>query len=261
MLYHHTDAAGLAGIVGTKRLWATRSEFLNDPAELTVLNSAFFDAVKEVPKTDPFRVEVLDRVAAIRETDAFFQKVQQYHLASFAANGDDLDLWRAYGANGCGYSIGFKTDYLTSLGHVIRRVNYGQTVARDTVERLFAHFRVVFRDDSDADCALRVRSAIGMALVAGAPFFKSARYEREREWRMIVPSHIEPLTRVRGMLLVPTCEVKLRHEPQERAIGEVLCGPATPSGFAEKGVSSLLSNHLFTGASVRHVGSYYHPTR
>lgn len=33
MAYHYTDSVGLLGIIGSSRLWATNSIFLNDPTE------------------------------------------------------------------------------------------------------------------------------------------------------------------------------------------------------------------------------------
>src|SRR5687768_2712440 len=34
ILYHYTSAAGLQGILDTRRMWATHARFLNDPSEL-----------------------------------------------------------------------------------------------------------------------------------------------------------------------------------------------------------------------------------
>jgi len=50
MLYHYTTAAGLIGIVGSQRLWATNARFLNDPSEIRYALRVISDTVGEMEK-------------------------------------------------------------------------------------------------------------------------------------------------------------------------------------------------------------------
>jgi hypothetical protein len=110
LLYHYTNAAGLFGMLKSKKMWATNSRFLNDPTEMEYA----IQLVWAVAQT-----ELAGRGSQIKRLkQAIFDRLQRYqresrvHVACLCAEGDLLSQWRGYGAVGGGYSLGIVAKYL-----------------------------------------------------------------------------------------------------------------------------------------------------
>ncbi|MDP2033944.1 MAG: DUF2971 domain-containing protein [Polaromonas sp.] len=107
IVYHYTDLAGLLGIVRSGELWLTDATQLNDPTELRHGLSYALEVMKSwfpYDRTDQYYVFV-NRFS--RFVDELSVDTGIHFVASFSANGDDLNQWRGYAAQGKGFALGF----------------------------------------------------------------------------------------------------------------------------------------------------------
>lgn len=117
-LYHYSAPAGLAGIVQSKGIWATDFRFTNDSEELTTGEKTILqgvgDAATSAPNDDA-RV-LLNRLRrSLEEKAPTSEESLRFFVASFTENGNQLSQWRAYGADGAGYSLGFRRSALKEI--------------------------------------------------------------------------------------------------------------------------------------------------
>jgi hypothetical protein len=93
LVYHYTSMSGLKAIVESGRLRATHYDYLNDPDELVYCKKLWGDHL---------------RIANPDDGDVPF--FGEAYIVSFSELEDDLTLWRTYGDNGAGVSIGVPLD-------------------------------------------------------------------------------------------------------------------------------------------------------
>jgi len=133
-LFHYTTAEGLSGILRSRSLWATHSNYVNDEEEIlgfyerilpTLLRPIFQKYMQRIKANPEFQQELGGRsfehycdeqfiqlINTIRTTAA---QVHDHYITSFSVPSDEwtrsnglLSQWRAYGPNG-GYAIVFDT--------------------------------------------------------------------------------------------------------------------------------------------------------
>jgi hypothetical protein len=116
-----TDAAGAAGIVAGRELWATDALFMDDASELQIVQRDFTTVIKS-DITDSF----LDPSERERMGTAFEEAVGRFRedpgpfVVCFCENGDLLSQWNTYGRDGGGYAVGFEG---AALGSYVRDVS------------------------------------------------------------------------------------------------------------------------------------------
>lgn len=129
ILYHYTDAAGLAGILNPSwdiedpdkgparpaKLWASDVRHMNDTQALLFgaapLVARLRSAAADSPPT-PQWAAALDQLAtAFSNPDVFAWKLRCF-AAAFCASGDLLSQWRGYAGGVGGFAIGFSWDAL-----------------------------------------------------------------------------------------------------------------------------------------------------
>lgn len=118
LLYHYTTSTGLVGIVGKRQVWATESNHLNDPTEVSyasqVLESLLTDHAERVTEAQRDRtsgaVELLQRAYSDPNSEEQYVEDRSY-ITSFSTTDQSLTLWRLYAGQN-GFCIGFDKDRL-----------------------------------------------------------------------------------------------------------------------------------------------------
>ena len=115
LVYHYSDSAGLIGILESDELWATSTDYLNDPSEgFYTLNVA--DAILRerlsIAKTEKEKLFFNAARAALAEVKPTF------YVVSFSRNQDLLSQWRGYGSFGSGFALGFDQGELSPIDEV-----------------------------------------------------------------------------------------------------------------------------------------------
>src|SRR5260370_32998682 len=112
-LYHYTTQSGLLGIIGSRKIWVTHTQYLNDRRE-------FLHAV------DLVRDELSNRLMTASVPSARERLVQMEEalqlspqsinvcVCSFSEEPDLLSQWRAYGG-AAGFAIGFPGEFLKAI--------------------------------------------------------------------------------------------------------------------------------------------------
>ena len=102
LLYHYTDAAGLAGMIQSGEIWMTDCRFCNDRYEVDAAMDNLVEQVSEV-------IKETNQVAAAA-FDTACRKAREETLCcilSLSARRDQLSQWRAYADDGMGFCVGF----------------------------------------------------------------------------------------------------------------------------------------------------------
>jgi hypothetical protein len=201
MIYHYTNAAGLAGILASGRVWVSDVFSLNDPSELshgfsqlTALLRGRIDESR--PETKIFS----------QYFDAFLhqggiQAAAHFFAGSFSSAGDDLTQWRAYADNGRGYALAFDTKTLENafvlLDGAPNPNNSTFPVAYDDARLAAVYLQLVEmalplvsapRGRDLENAAIRaymseLSVSLSMHAVRAALFFKHEGYRHEQEYR------------------------------------------------------------------------------
>lgn len=111
-VYHYTSLSSVVQILQGRKLWASDARYLNDAQEIQFGISL----AKEVLSARSFHgrdewLNILDKNDGTLDA-AFSMDVEPY-VVSFTSNGDNLEMWRGYGGEGC--AIEFDVSVLREL--------------------------------------------------------------------------------------------------------------------------------------------------
>ncbi len=260
ILYHYTTQQGLLGILTNASLWATHILYLNDQKEywhaFDVTRKVIQDKLKTL--TDELQIRRLDGIhrelCAHQSADIF--------VASLSEDGDSLSQWRAYGANGNGFSIGFSREKLNHLalnaGWRLDRCSYdleskinkvlppinSDVQARHSVESITTY-------EGEKNCVFVTSSKYDdftKEILKFTPFLKHAAFHEEKEWRLVLDKDDQSLISHRAgqNLLMPYREFSLLMKETLDCISEIVVGPTAHIDLSERSLKSFLeSKYLY----------------
>ena len=262
LLYHYTTQHGLLGIIKSKEMWATHTQYLNDVRE-------FLHAV------DMVKQELTGMIAEppMGGDMAFLRRLQEnlalqvesinVCVCSFSSEGDSLPQWRAYGGSASGFAMGFSGDYLRKVcGEVgwLVPVLYQEDQQRELVRTLLEDVVAEHRSDPDSDVP---ENNFFAYLYRYAPILKHRSFAEEREWRIITTPRlvIEGGFDYRAGVstLIPFFRLPLG-EAKSLGIEEIVVGPTPHPNQSFRAVRGLLMKHdirvgdtlLGKGVNIRH---------
>ena len=258
-LYHHTSLAGLAGILRSRRLWATDISYLNDAAEfrhaVDSISSGLGAAIEQ-GSLDPYLATAL-KVWLEIATEGL--GTPSLYVACFSENDDQLSQWRAYAQGGV--AIGFDTARLEErafahhkAGNIGRRhalftlgrCEYSKHQAQEPVAAFIADSGRTFeavRGDAKGDPAELTRLAaksVWKAFNRVAPLAKHYGFREEAEWRLVsehtpgIMQWAEVKVRPSGSMVIPYYDLEIgskapgyefRREGFAMPISELVIGP------------------------------------
>lgn len=234
-------------------MWATHYAFQNDPTECQL----FFEGLK---------AGILDYTKknniALNDKEKELTQHPQYNLniftISFSKQEDDLTMWRGYGQNGDGISLGFDFSKLPStlpmygadckerkywseseptylLYDEIKKCEYVDTnnikIAEEACNKTLKN---IFNKDEWTD----VKQAI--INNAYAPIYKNKKYEAEGEYR-IIKHQIMPQYRLADNKLVLYIKINIPIECLKR----IIVGPCQSSSEVVMRIKSFLWTKCF----------------
>jgi hypothetical protein len=134
-LYHYTSAEGFDGIVGSKHLWFSDLSKMNDPREINLGHDMVLDAIKFVRHNDFVGSRGM-HISILYSRIAKYLKIKGMLSCSFSTEGDVLPLWRAYGADCAGLSVGFRSTAISAMPIRIQKIKYLPAVTRESIIEL-----------------------------------------------------------------------------------------------------------------------------
>lgn len=269
-LFHYTDAAGFRGIFNNRCVWATDYRFLNDRQEMVYGERAFVSVAaelstdKSVPEMQQVILGELVRLYDMGKTT----RILTPYVASFSEVGDLLSQWRAYSADGAGYSKGF-TDFGLPATPVpdaplalwLVRCRYGldwlKTSAKDTLLQLSKRFVEATEPHRvDEESATRVITAYMITSFHHAstlvPRVKHEAFAEEREFRLIavpVPGRerevVEYRPSPRG--LIPYISLEFASVGNLLGVSRVFVGPTQDSDSGISAAAGFLDSLGYSG--------------
>ena len=122
-LFHYTNNLGFEGILKSKKLWLSDIQSTNDPREIHLGKGLLLAAFKELRHLDFEGYRGLPLSILAGKISGYLSE-RRLFSASFCHEGDSLPMWREYGEDGQGYSIGFRSRCLTDMPLRIQRIRY-----------------------------------------------------------------------------------------------------------------------------------------
>jgi hypothetical protein len=251
ILFHYTTGEGAVGILETGELRATHARYLNDSLELEAGMSLAKETLERVRST----VAASDEVAIYeRISDALdAMTIEDFFVASFSAQADDLPQWRAYSKGAGGYALGFTAEHLilrsNESGFYLYPVVYDVDVQSQLLEAFMADLVKVRRNVStwDGDPEVPEKafgSLMRRCLGQLAVLFKHPSFSHEAEWRLIsLDDRKRPSLRLRPSrtMLVPFVCVPMYNEARAIPVAELWIGPSPHQGLSHQAVDLLVS--------------------
>jgi hypothetical protein len=267
-IYHYTDDNGLRSIIQSGKLWCSDVFYLNDPSELRYAVSIATEMVAVSTMGGPPEARIFARDFQRYGADAV-EGSAHYFVCSLSKNGNDLSQWRAYGANGRGYAIGFDGNKLerafaTKDGQRIQEhnsfpVSYDEARLRGIFKRLID--RVIplisapkdrgLSDDAVEEYMQTLRISLALQVYRTALFFKHSAYAAEEEYRLM---QVHPADR-------PPNDVRFRSRPHTLlryrefdwrsvvadSLTHIVIGPACDPRLSSRFVNDCLRAYFPTG--------------
>jgi len=261
-LYHYTDAAGLIGIMRTKRIWASSIQHLNDTQEFAhaiglieeELNSRgryYYDydpasprwALKEEAREWFRRLDetLRNEISGLKDTTLY--------VASFSEHKDVLSQWRGYCRDGNGYSIGFMPSVLTEpakAGFRLVKCVYDPKEQKGLCNALIDSYFEISQRPPSSKALLRSMQKLtwGTKFSILAAAMKHESFREESEWRLVCAPERDHAVHFRSgrFGIVPYLEVPLSSENQKVPVAELVVGPTADRRASLLGAEAVMGD-------------------
>jgi hypothetical protein len=257
-LYHYTNQGGLLGIIRSREMWLTHTQYLNDAREyrhaLEIMRLEVHARIAE-SADDPEATGIFTSMLG----DLDGHEHINVCVASFSRVPDSLSQWRAYGGPRSAFAIGFNGEYLASLlpkhNFLLVRCVYDL----DQQQRIIA---ALVAEVYDQIVALRVTGDIhprksgnmSFFLHRFAPILKDPSFAQEEEWRIIscpLMNSFERFAFREGTsALVPYYRLAL-DDGERFQIAEVVVGPTPNPELSVGSVRNFLVSQELRDVPVR----------
>ncbi|MFO1169699.1 MAG: DUF2971 domain-containing protein [Hyphomicrobiaceae bacterium] len=257
-VYHYTDMAGFAGIIGSNEIWFTDTNYLNDPSEFHYGMGLAVDSLERFAASNNENVKRFCRLtndALVSTHKSLFL----HFIACFSLSNNDLSQWRSYADNARGVAIEFSPglfkisdkpvkDGLNNFGAVI---TYDEKKAKARIQEAIGRAISVVPSLPEFESMVELSAALVGRIVPYVIGCKHVAYSHEKEVRLIVPGRKSVLEsqvsfRVRDSMLVPYLKVPFQLSGR---VAKIFVGPAA-SPQAVASVSSFLRRHGFLNVPV-----------
>lgn len=241
-VYHYTNAAGLFGILESKKIFAVDRRFMNDSTESLI----GIDISKKIIRSrarsakGPTRI-FLERLERLLDTETD----EPNFLFSLSDRPDDLSQWRSYSNDGEGFTIGFDTKSIVNLSEESSRfsfgpVSYNSRLYSDRVANVINKFTDLIENNGEQeydmeDAVYQCDSAI-TSMSCG---HKHSSFRSEREWRInsypgSKPKSVKVRMTSRG--IIPYIELSLNEEGSPFPVTKIGIGP----GFRDESINYVV---------------------
>lgn len=272
MLYHYTSLQGLMGIVNSKSIWASDSDYLNDHSEYSHLFNLVSDYINKNYFYDDYLSAYTHSVQMNRPK--YGNKNPQVFIGSFSESSDLLSQWRGYCPESGGICIGFNRERLQNMvkesGYELKKCIYSEgeqnKIVAAVVEKSILEFpkliedRALYEKLPDREQwekaselneyvsegegkvqADKVVSELYTSISAFAPLIKHKSFKEEVEWRIICKDPKKIMFREATTYLIPYVALDIKPD----FISEIIIGPNANSGRCLNSVKDFLGLNGF----------------
>ncbi len=264
IVYHYATLESFLLIVESQSLYFTNLNYLNDRKEYNHGVEIILDTLKHQAynETSVSKLKILNYVEKNLES---INKSSRY-IACFSKNGDLLSQWRAYGNQGKGISIGFKTNNLEYFdGAFLNCMNmeYREEFQKKTINEFikiiieyFENIKVSINWEG-YNYELLVSKSIITFIEDFISSFKDSSFGEEKEFRLEYKidrninknDNTELLFRSNGNLIIPFYKIEyvnkndvlsLESEYKKLPIETIIIGPSLNYELNKNSIESFL---------------------
>lgn len=218
-IFHYADAHGVNGILSSNKIWATNIGYLNDHSEFIYSKDIILSCITSFINSSKNRKVRLTFDKVKEKFESLDNPSTSFFISCFCENKDLLSQWRAYGANGGGYSLGFYPNIMgidpkkSGTSFDFRPVIYDRKIQEKLIFN-FINFAAqeipTLSESDDISEKSELANEIMMHLVEYMLMFKHPSFSEEKEWRIIQVAKIEDVKfRTSNNILVPYIEIDL----------------------------------------------------
>lgn len=251
-LYHYTDGNALQNILEKKVFWITKSNFLNDPSELSYIDEIMEDANEKLRKeiTKKHNLDAIKDLASneilesmnifqtykVVKNDMYRDVLDNVYILSLTSNQDSLTLWSNY-SNLEGYNLGLDSTKLFSI--------------LDSNKIKYIHGKVVYDKEDQLSIILKLHNEnieprmLVSKLALYSCFFKNPLYKAEEEYRILffITDKDQIKFRNRDGIIIPYVEMPIETKISKNLpLQNVMIGPKNKYDIAEHGINYLLKH-------------------
>jgi hypothetical protein len=269
-LYHYTDAAGLLGILSSRKIFATHPRHLNDRNEFILGEGIIEEELQRHGAQFNNSKERLfmDHFLPFHQTHKL--SVRGVFVTSLTKNDDQLSQWRGYGGRGMGCAIGFKSiprpdpnsresPLTVSLMSCQYDAQTFREMVRQQIKRMvdgFSRYCETYAKTPDdlAEFAGAAAAAGISQLLDLAARLKHHAFREEDEWRLVavVNEPHKPIKfRATPRGVVSYVEVDLAKDGELIDLHGVVSGPSQEKEVATPAARLLLEELLYDPNLVR----------
>jgi hypothetical protein len=243
IIYHYTNAEGLKGIIESNSFYATQYNFLSDPTEITYVINIIKNEIEKIvkPNMDNNIFQELNKLFDFKLyfDDLLSVFINDIYLVCFSAGGDQLSQWRGYGANGEGYAIGIKTEYLKKNIPVTRgislnpefsllEISYNENELHALIEKYSIKFIEILEKTNDEKILTEKYNILLEMLDELVFLYKNPSFKEENEWRFVHHTEVKKdnttdniLFRCINKINKPFAKIDIKPD----SIKEIIIGP------------------------------------
>lgn len=247
-LYHYTTQSGFLGIIKSKEIWATHTQYLNDQREylhaLEIVREEI-EAVREVTTDSRHKALLKDMADDVNGIESM-----NICICSFSEDKDSLSQWRAYSAASSGFAIGFTGKLLAEVTTIekfyLAPCIYDRSKQRELIRALVEEVLEQNIDGTPWDDKHHFPKGGSLCayLHRYAPILKDPSFKEEREWRIISTPLANSFERfgfrAGSSMLIPYYRFPLSDKKVPFAVHEIVVGPTPHPGQALRSTSSFL---------------------
>ena len=257
LLYHYTSIDNLYNILkpneeGLISIRATHASFMNDPLEYNYAISVIKDSMIKYEDKNNIKERKSTHFFS-GETD-FFTSIAfgsgEPFILSFSEQQNDLSMWRAYGKDGTGVSIGFDFDELnkyankSSIGKLIGFVKcaYDKEATFEAMIEIWGEIYDNFLIYDNRPALKLSNSLLPWIIIIKLCFMaKQNFYKTEKEWRLCTSNSKDYEIKVRNNILVPF----IKHLFPKEIIKQIVIGPCLDKTQSKKGLEMFLNKYEY----------------
>ena len=271
LLYHYTSLETFFKIFNTKEkkitFWATNAYYMNDPKEIEYSFKLFIDSLEFFEKETNIKDNKLSDF--FKKTDMhneLFKMFGDPFLISFSESFDDLSMWRFYGKNGDGVSIGIDREYLIEFSKTNESPNTNLIKCIYEEEKLLKELKLFWINNYSyfpsnlSEKTLSHQNENLIFLIQKIAFIaKQNSYLPEKEWRLC-KSEVNKKNMnftFKNNVLLPYIKLEFDRE----AVKEIVLGPCLNNELTKKSMDIFLENNNFNNLKNNIIKSKFHIDR
>ena len=252
ILYHYTSLETFFKIFNTKEekitFCATNAYFMNVPKEIAYSFDIFIKSLQLYEEENDINEKKLSIFFLNTNFhNGLFEMTGTPFLISFSESCDDLSMWRFYGKNGNGVSIGIEKEYLLEFSK--RKESNNTTLIKciyeekTLLEKLKVFWNEYYSSINFKEKSLDMEDFSLIFLLQKIAFIaKQNSFFPEKEWRLCKSDgDKENINFIyKNNIILPYIKLEL----DRKAIKEIILGPLN-SELTKKSISLFLENNNF----------------